>query len=120
MHPDARQGIILFSQRKFYQAHENFESAWRETKDNPREFYRALLQLSGGYYRLTQKRLKAAKKFFKRSLHWLHNYPDPFFGIETSRLKDPLIDLIGATDIHEKSIFEDVFSAIQDLFEEKP
>jgi len=120
MHPDAQQGLSLFAQREFYDVHEYFENAWRETKDNSREFYRALLQLSGGFYRLTQERPQAANKFFKRSLFWLQNFPDLFMGIETSRLRVLLINLIDATDINHRSIFEDIFSAIQDLFEEKP
>lgn len=119
MHPDARRGLSLFRRRKFYEAHECFENAWRETKDASREFYRALLQLSGGFYRLTQKRPRAANKFFSRSLHWFQHYPDPFLGIDTDRLKELLIDLIASTGIRQTTIPEDDFLTMQDLFEEK-
>ena len=55
-------GLEAFRKKEFYSAHEYFEDAWRKTLGTSREFYRALLHLSGGFFRLTQSRPGAAKK----------------------------------------------------------
>jgi len=39
MHIQAQKGLCLFTRREFYEAHEYFERAWRETQDDSREFY---------------------------------------------------------------------------------
>jgi predicted metal-dependent hydrolase len=90
---NAIQGLQAFNQQAFYEAHEWFERSWRESPAEVREFYRALLQLSGGYYRLTQDRPEAAMKFFKRAQHWLEPYPNPFRSINTDLIQKELGDL---------------------------
>ena len=95
---NVKQGLQAFNRGDFYLAHEYFEDAWRETPDEVREFYRALLHLSGGYYRLTQNRAHAARKFFHRSLHWIGQFPNPYLSIDTSALIDHLDEIITAID----------------------
>lgn len=58
---DVNDGIRLLNQDQFYEAHEAFETAWRRTQDPSREFYRALLHISGRFFRLSQSRPEAAK-----------------------------------------------------------
>ena len=89
-------GLQAFNQGDYYDAHEHFEFAWRETPDVSREFFRALLHLSGGYYRLSEDRPDAALKFFQRSLHWMGKFPSPFYLIDTEALKSHLNLLIAA------------------------
>lgn len=98
-----KQALHLFNQGKFFEAHEYFEAAWRETNDETREFYRALLQLSGGYYRLTQDRPTAARKFFTHALHWLQGFPDPHLGINTDLIQQNLREMIKAIDSGSES-----------------
>lgn len=97
------QGLLLFNQHFFYEAHEYFEDAWRETEDESREFFRVLLQMSGGFYRLKQRRPQAAKKFFTHALSWLNGFPNPYRGINTNNLKKMLQELINAIDSNQKS-----------------
>ena len=93
--PEAvREGISLFKLGQYYQAHESFETAWRNTEAPAREFYRALIQISGGFYRLSQNRPKAAKKFFNHALKWLAHFPDSHHGFNTALLKDDLNKII--------------------------
>lgn len=89
-------GFHAFNQGDFFTAHELFEAAWRETSAAPREFFRALLLLSGGYFRLTQDRPDAAIKFFNRALGWIDQYPNPYLGIDTKDIKTQLEKLITA------------------------
>lgn len=85
-------------QGDFYEAHEHFEDAWRETLDESREFYRALLHLSGGFFRLSQKRPGAAKKFFSRAHHWLSLFPTPYRKVDTNKLKKYVLKMINTID----------------------
>lgn len=101
--PEAEKGRQLFNQGEYYEAHEYFEAAWRLTQDPSREFYRALLQVSGGYYRLTQERPEAAKKFFTHALGWLDGFPSPFRGIDTAELKVQLQKMIKAINQNLKA-----------------
>ena len=108
------QGLLLFNQLFFYEAHEYFEDAWRETEDESREFFRVLLQMSGGFYRLTQARPQAARKFFNHALSWLSDFPNPYRGFNTNLLKNMLQELIEAVDDGQKSntILENHFQAL--------
>lgn len=98
MNENAEQGLKFFNLRKYYEAHECFETAWRETQDTSREFYRALLQLSAGFYRLTQNRPSAARKFFTHALKWLKQFPDHHRGFALDELRSWTEMLIRAID----------------------
>ncbi len=122
MNANAAKGIHLFNQQAFYDAHEYFESAWRETSPPQREFYRALLQIAGGYYRLTQDNAPAARKFFSHALGWLAAFPDSHFGINTAALRLRLIQLIEALDEGQscQSIFQGYYQPISSNRSEGP
>jgi predicted metal-dependent hydrolase len=94
IHPEALKGLHLFNQSSFYDAHEYLEEAWRATPGDKREFYRALLQLSGGFFRLTQDRPSAARKFFDRALHWLEPFPADHLGMDVTGLRADLQALL--------------------------
>lgn len=95
---NVRQGLSLFNMEKYYEAHEAFETAWRMTQNPSREFYRALLHISGGFYRLTQNRPKAAVKFFEHALKWLMLFPDTHLGFKIALIKADLNTIIAAIE----------------------
>lgn len=92
------KGLESFNQSEFYRAHEFFETAWRQTTDDSREFFRALLHLSGGFYRLTQNRPEAARKFFTHALRWFDTFPAQYHGFDVGTMKANLHQLISAID----------------------
>ncbi len=91
---EVNDGIQLLNQDQFYEAHEAFETAWRRTQDPSREFYRALLQVSGGFFRLSQGKPQAAKKFFTHALKWLAPFPSPHLGCNTEILIEDIQKII--------------------------
>ncbi|MFW5714602.1 MAG: DUF309 domain-containing protein [Brevefilum sp.] len=115
--PSFYEGIRLFNQQDFYEAHEYFEDAWRQTFGDEREFFRALLQLSGGFYRLTQNRPEAARKFFAHAHKWLALYPDNFHGFDIAQIRAYTDQLIKTID--EKTppdeILQEQFQPMQPL-----
>lgn len=98
-----KQGLQSFNQGDFYEAHEFFEDSWRDTQESTRELFRALLHLSGGYYRLTQDRPGAAKKFFTRARHWIQKFPSPFLGLNTAEIEAHLKVLLTVIDTGHSS-----------------
>lgn len=89
-----KHGLRAFNQGEFFAAHEFFEDAWRETPDSSREFFRSLLHISGGFYRLTEDRPRAAMKFFSRALHWLQFFSNDYMGLEVEKIRNLLEKLI--------------------------
>ncbi len=87
---EVNDGIRLLNQDQFYEAHEAFETSWRRTQDPSREFYRALLQVSGGFFRLSQGKPQASKEFFTHALKWLALFPSPLLGFNTGILIDDI------------------------------
>lgn len=118
---DVVAGLKAFSKRDFHTAHEFFEDAWRKTPGASREFYRALLHISGGFFRLTQSRPGAAKKFFTHALKWLAFFPSPFAGIKTDKLIWHLENLIQAinTGMPCDKIQEEHFEPLRTLLNKR-
>jgi len=109
------KGRQAFNQQNFYEAHEHFEEAWRGTDGEPREFFRAFIHISGGFYRLTQNRLEAARKFFSHAQKWLKFFPGSHHGYDINELKQNIEQLIEAIDCgtQSKKILEGHFQPIQ-------
>ena len=109
------QGLSAYNAKMFFLAHELFEDAWRKTAEDSRNFYRALLHLSGGFFRLTQNRPHAARKFFSHAIKWLDQTPKSFQGFETDDVKSRVRSLL--TAIHQNNdcdqILQDMFFTIQ-------
>ena len=93
LNPYALQGMKKFNNREFFTAHELFEAAWRDTENESKEFYRALLQISAGYFRLTEDLPKAASKFFRKANKWLEGFPNNYLNFDLHALKKNLNDL---------------------------
>ncbi len=108
------QGLHRFNQRAFYEAHEDFEAAWRKTPGEEREYYRALLQISGGFFRLTQGNSKGARKFFQLASEWLTRFPNVFMGMDTSAIQKNLEVILYdlERDRHPSAVLEQHFQPI--------
>ena len=108
------QGLQRLNQGEFYEAHEDFEAAWRKTPGEEREYYRALLQISGGFFRLSQGNPKGAQKFFQLAAGWLTRFPNVFMGMDTfaiqKNLEGILYDL--EQDRHPAAVLEQHFQPI--------
>jgi predicted metal-dependent hydrolase len=93
-----QKGLLCFNQRAFYEAHEYFEIAWRQAPEDVREFYRALLHLSGGFFRLNQNRPEAARKFFAHGQKWMRSFSGEIGGISARFLNTLFERLLSALD----------------------
>jgi len=87
LHPRAIKGIIFFNQKKFFDAHEELEIAWRDEPGQIRDLYRGILQVGVAYYHITRRNFSGAKKLIIRSEKWLEPFPDKVLGINIKKLK---------------------------------
>jgi CheY-like chemotaxis protein len=62
----AIEGIKLFNQGEFFEAHEVLEQAWKEDSTAGRELYRAILQVAVAYLQIERKNYNGALKMFLR------------------------------------------------------
>lgn len=88
LHAKAIQGLKLFNEGKFFEAHEELEEAWKVEKGEVRELYRGILQIAVTYLHITRGNYEGALKVYGRSMKWLKNWPDICMGIQVGKLRD--------------------------------
>ena len=107
LHPRARQGLILFNERKYFEAHEELEAAWKDERGKVRELYQGILQAGVTYLHITRGNYPGAIKVYGRSMKWLRQFPETCRGVEVEQLRNDLtlaieeIKRLGETRINE-------------------
>jgi hypothetical protein len=87
LHPKAIEGMKLFNEKRFFEAHEELETAWRAEQDEVRDLYRGILQVAVFYLHVTRGNYAGALKVYERSRKWLGMFPAVHFGIQVERLR---------------------------------
>lgn len=107
LHPKALKGLKLFNEKKFFEAHEELESAWREEKGKARDLYRGVLQVAVAYLHIERGNYNGAIKVCERSAKWLAEFPDVCMGIQIGKLRNDSenairhLRVLGAEKINE-------------------
>lgn len=115
-HPKAIEGIKLFNEGKFFEAHEELEAAWREETGKARDLYRGILQVAVTYLHITRGNYDGAVKVYGRSLKWLRDWGDICRGIRVGKLRGDAglvmkeVERLGRDNIgsFDRSLFEPV------------
>ncbi len=94
LHPKAIEGLKLFNQKKFFETHEELETAWRDETGAIRELYRGILQVAVVYLHITRGNYNGAIKVHERCIKWLNNWPDVCRGIYVEKLRNDLENVI--------------------------
>jgi predicted metal-dependent hydrolase len=87
LHPKAKEGIELFNQGKFFDAHEELESAWREETEDIRDLYQGILQIAVTYLHITRGNYDGAVKVYGRGMKHLSGWPDVCRGVYVEKLR---------------------------------
>ena len=87
LHPKAVEGLLLFNERKFFEAHEELETAWRDETGSIRDLYRGILQIAVTYLHITRRNYNGAVKVYGRSLKWMQDWNDVCRGINVKKLR---------------------------------
>lgn len=87
LHPHAAEGLRLFNEGKYFEAHEALEAAWLEERGNVRDLYRGILQVGVAYLHITRGNYDGAVKVYGRSLKWMKGWPAVCRGIFVEELR---------------------------------
>ena len=98
LHPRARQGILLFNQGKYFEAHEELEAAWKEERGRIRGLYQGILQAGVTYLHITRGNYAGALKVYGRSMKWLKDWPETCRGVDVGQLRKDLVIAMDAVN----------------------
>lgn len=80
------EGIDLFNEGQFFEAHDTWEEAWKLTRDRRRErFYRALIQSAVVLELLRRGRAVGVRQVFVTSQELFEGLPQTFMGLSIPR-----------------------------------
>ena len=85
--PKALEGLKLFNDKRFFEAHEALEDAWREERDSIRNLYQGILQAAVTYFHISRGNYEGGIKMHERCMKLLKDYPDVCRGINVGKLK---------------------------------
>ncbi len=81
-----RDGLRLFNERYFFEAHEVLEDVWHRERGEPRLFLQGLIQVSAGFHHFTNGNFTGAAELLQRGADKMRKYPERYLGIDSSRL----------------------------------
>ena len=88
LHPKAIEGMHFFNEGKFFDAHEELETAWKEETGSVRDLYRGILQIAVTYLHITRGNYDGAVKVYARSLKWMQDWNDVCRGIHVKKIRE--------------------------------
>ena len=83
-------GIALFNQKEFFEAHEVIEELWRETDGELKNFYRGLIQAAAALHHLKRGTFKGGLEVCKSAIALLKPYTPVTLGVQVQKLVDDL------------------------------
>ncbi len=86
-----QEGIRLFNQEYFFEAHEVLEEVWRQEHGEPRLFLQGLIQVCAAYHHFQNGNLAGAITLLQRGADKMRRYPPQYLGIDA-------VDLIAHID----------------------
>jgi len=107
LHPQAREGIRLFNEGKYFEAHEALEAAWRAETGRIRELYQGILQVAVVYHHILCGNYAGAVKVYGRCMKWLNAWPESCRGVQVGQLRTDMeqviaeVQRLGPEHIHE-------------------
>ena len=88
LHPQTVEGFLLFNARKYFEAHEALEDAWRQETGPIRDLYLGILQIAVVYLHITRGNYNGAVKVYARSQKWLKDRPEHCRGVHVGELQE--------------------------------
>lgn len=80
------KGIDLFNQGRYFEAHEELETAWRAEPGHIRELYQGILQVGVACYHFQHANYEGADHLLARSLDRLTQFTSPIGNINLEKL----------------------------------
>ena len=80
------EGVRLFNEAYFFEAHEVLEEVWHLERGEPRLFLQGLIQVCAGYHHFQNGNLVGAITLLQRGADKMRGYPPRYLGIDAARL----------------------------------
>lgn len=81
-----RDGLQLFNEGFFFEAHEVLEEVWRQERGEPRLFLQGLIQICAGFHHFQNTNLFGAIALLTRGSDKMKEYPPDFLGVDSAGL----------------------------------
>jgi predicted metal-dependent hydrolase len=83
------RGVELFDARRFWEAHEFFEHAWKDERGSAadRDFWKGVTQVAVGFCHVQRGNAPGAVTLLRRAAGNLGAYPSPHLCVDTRRLE---------------------------------
>ena len=81
-----QEGIRLFNEEYFFEAHEVLEEVWRQEHGEPRLFLQGLIQICAAYHHFQNGNLVGAISLLQRGADKMRHYPPRYLGIDAAGL----------------------------------
>lgn len=81
-----RDGLRLFNERHFFEAHEVLEDVWHRERGEPRLFLQGLIQVCAGFHHFQNTNLVGAAELLQRGTDKMRKYPERYLGLDSARL----------------------------------
>ncbi len=83
-----RDGLRLFNERHFFEAHEVLEDVWHRERGEPRLFLQGLIQICAGFHHFQNGNSAGAAELLQRGADKMRKYPERYLGLDAARLLD--------------------------------
>ena len=89
--PDARvdpivEGVRLFNERHFFEAHEVLEEVWHRERGEPRLFLQGLIQICAGFHHFQNGNPRGAAELLQRGSDKMRKYPRRYLELDAEGL----------------------------------
>ncbi len=85
-----RDGIRLFNNTAFFEAHEVLEDVWRAAPEGEKKFLQGLIQVAVALHHHAKGNSGGARSLLARAFKNLSAYPEQYGGLELQSLRNSL------------------------------
>src|SRR3989454_6039495 len=83
-----QEGIRLFNEEYFFEAHEVLEDLWKREHGKPKLFLQGLIQICAAYHHFQNGNLIGAETLLERGARKMRSYPPDYLAMEPTKLLD--------------------------------
>jgi predicted metal-dependent hydrolase len=102
------EGIRLFNEEEFFDAHDIWEELWAECEGGEKKFIQGLIQSAVALFHFGNENRGGALKLYHSSRKYLEPYGELFWGIDLAKLRADFDrcfqDLLESKDIYNSGI----------------
>lgn len=99
---DISEGVKLFNNCQFFEAHDFFEELWKVAESKNRLFFQAMVQVSVGSYHLVNRNYKGAISQFKKAEKKFFNYNPVYFEVDIDDILNKISAILQILENNEK------------------